>query len=129
MPRLTMLKYTLIDGNKVVTLLPEWNEGLQRLAKLRDEGLIHVAKVSDWLDYIQAMRATEILRSADGTLSLKNNGKEIKGASIATIKLPRSNESSACEVRYFAINAATGTTPVTERNLVRTLPCGTTISQ
>ncbi len=128
-PGLSALNYTTIDGKKVASLNPEWNEGLQRLAKLRDEGLIHVAKVSDWLDYIQAMRATEIVRSADGTLSLKNNGKEIKGASIATIKLPRPGESGVCEVRYFAVDAPTGTTPVTENNLVRTLPCGTTSSQ
>lgn len=120
------LDYKLVDDKKIVRVRPEWNDGLKRLAKMRDEGLLYVGKTSDWLDYVGAMRRTGIVRTTDDRLMLLNSGPQIKGASIGVVEIPAATESgnAPCGVRYYAVDAATGSTEVKDSSLVRTLPCG-----
>ncbi|MBI1385033.1 MAG: hypothetical protein GC150_09000 [Rhizobiales bacterium] len=118
------IEYDIVDGKRVARLRPYWNEGLARLARYRDAGLVHVAKVSDWLDYVDGMRAVRILESSAEGLTVDNPGKPIAGASFAVMNIV-GDDPGACEVRYFAADIATGRTVIGADKIARKLACGT----
>ena len=65
------------DGNRLMTLRPEANRGMQALAKARDDGDLYVSTVGHWADYVRGVRAL-IIRNNGTEIAIENPGKNLK---------------------------------------------------
>lgn len=62
-----------------------FNRALERMAKLRDEGLLNVSTVEDFMDYQLAVQSVSYQIQTDGRIKVANNNSfEIKSLAFAT---------------------------------------------
>ncbi|HEY9114975.1 MAG TPA: hypothetical protein VIN10_09745 [Bacteroidales bacterium] len=62
-----------------------FNRTLERMAKLRDEGLLNVSTVKDFMDYQLAVQSVSYQIQTDGRIKITNNGfSEINSLAFAT---------------------------------------------
>ena len=73
------------DADSNFIIQPEFETTLQRMADLRDRGLLQLPTVTKFMDHQQAIKLIEY--SVDGdNLIIKNNGDDIEGLTLAAKK-------------------------------------------
>lgn len=71
--------------DSTIVAAPGFNLTLERMAKLRDEGLLNICTVEDFLDYQLAIQSISYQIQTDGRIKVTNNNlSEIKGLAFST---------------------------------------------
>jgi hypothetical protein len=70
------------DEDSTIVARPGFNFALQQIANLRDEHMLLPTTIASYLDYAEKLNQIEYQIHEDGTISLVNHGKTIKGLTL-----------------------------------------------